>query len=595
MGRPYLRARLESRLKRFKMKRLTKKLLTFFLGALFLALFLELSLPLFGLMHRRLVPSSFGAGTVIACFGNSFTAGVGAPQGESYCDQLQRLLDTSPEHSGKKFRVVNFGKSGTNSSQILLALPRLLAEHKPAIALVMTGEPNFWNYDGYHRFRARQSARDLTLLEKIAARAERLHTVRLVNLWRLKIGEGRAEGRSLYFPDVPLSEERTLGYKWFALLYSWFDRKDWPALTNEEWKEALGALEKLHSLEPEQFTIPALLGRLYRDRFGENERGLEWYARSLEIRPEVFHYDVAADLAGLPLGQKALEVKGAVESMRKVRELLQPGAIANVKGDPKELLSRIRAALPFRPAHGPWRVSAYEALRFVRKTREMFTFIRENIRENPFAAGANPLTQLQRLRELAVKDPELTREAERLVAQLQKQFPSQASYPVDKMANGGVLEWIKSDMQEMARHFEESGTRFLFQTYPPLRNGMPRLENQLIRRVAEEEGWPFTDSEELFARRIAEDQPYYSNVGGPTDNHLNQRGYALIARQLFTKLDSLGWLGSAAGAGTDFQRKLGNQTAIGDSELQRIDAPLGRNAPKERGGYGEAKVVDWVQ
>lgn len=71
---------------------------------------------------------------VIVCFGDSLTAGRGAPAGHSYPDYLQRLLDSR----GYRYRVLNMGISGDTTKDGVDRLPHVLDAH-PAIAVVEFG------------------------------------------------------------------------------------------------------------------------------------------------------------------------------------------------------------------------------------------------------------------------------------------------------------------------------------------------------------------------------------------------------------------------------------------------------------------------
>ncbi len=71
---------------------------------------------------------------VIACFGDSLTAGLGLDPGQSYPAVLQRDLD----RRGLHYRVVNLGVSGETSQDGVERLPRVLAL-KPAIVVVEFG------------------------------------------------------------------------------------------------------------------------------------------------------------------------------------------------------------------------------------------------------------------------------------------------------------------------------------------------------------------------------------------------------------------------------------------------------------------------
>lgn len=71
---------------------------------------------------------------VIACFGDSLSAGYGLDTGKSYPDVLQQLIDAA----GYKYRVVNLGVSGDTTTDGVERLATVLAV-KPAIVVVEFG------------------------------------------------------------------------------------------------------------------------------------------------------------------------------------------------------------------------------------------------------------------------------------------------------------------------------------------------------------------------------------------------------------------------------------------------------------------------
>jgi acyl-CoA thioesterase-1 len=70
----------------------------------------------------------------IVCFGDSLTAGHGAPAGHSYPDYLQHLLDSRGYH----YRVLNMGISGDTTKDAVARLSNVLAAH-PVLAVVEIG------------------------------------------------------------------------------------------------------------------------------------------------------------------------------------------------------------------------------------------------------------------------------------------------------------------------------------------------------------------------------------------------------------------------------------------------------------------------
>ncbi len=71
---------------------------------------------------------------VIACFGDSLTAGYGVEPEESFPSRLQALLDKAGYH----YRVVNMGISGETTKDGLARVDRVIAQH-PAITIVEFG------------------------------------------------------------------------------------------------------------------------------------------------------------------------------------------------------------------------------------------------------------------------------------------------------------------------------------------------------------------------------------------------------------------------------------------------------------------------
>ncbi|HPQ69466.1 MAG TPA: GDSL-type esterase/lipase family protein [bacterium] len=83
---------------------------------------------------------------VILCVGDSHTQGVDAPPGLSYPSQLANLLNKN--HRPTRYRVINYGVPGANSSQALLRLRELYAKGgtTPAVVIVNVGKNNDHNF-----------------------------------------------------------------------------------------------------------------------------------------------------------------------------------------------------------------------------------------------------------------------------------------------------------------------------------------------------------------------------------------------------------------------------------------------------------------
>ena len=104
----------------------------------------ELSLRLYGFATAlRDKPAGStppaGSGRTILCAGDSFVYGVG---GEPFPQQLEKILST--QHPELKFTVINVGRPGTGSHQMLELLESQLKEYKPDYLIVLTESSHVW-------------------------------------------------------------------------------------------------------------------------------------------------------------------------------------------------------------------------------------------------------------------------------------------------------------------------------------------------------------------------------------------------------------------------------------------------------------------
>ena len=128
------------------------KITAVILGILLSLIVLEMSLRVVGLVysHRAQDARAFKRepGTfVILCFGDSFTAGMGAPQGRGYPAQLAEFFQK--KYPEKKVRVVNKGIGGYNTAMILERFDESVNEVNPDVITILAGGANRWNAYGY--------------------------------------------------------------------------------------------------------------------------------------------------------------------------------------------------------------------------------------------------------------------------------------------------------------------------------------------------------------------------------------------------------------------------------------------------------------
>lgn len=144
----------------FKINSIGQRILASCLGLLLVLVLLEIGLRIVGAAYlsKRAPSTDLQAKErqghfVILCLGNSFTLGSGAPPGQSYPDQLQRLFDERmPE---KNIAIVNGGVGNQNTAELLGTLNDLLRQYSPNLVILQTGQPNGWNYYQYSTYEER--------------------------------------------------------------------------------------------------------------------------------------------------------------------------------------------------------------------------------------------------------------------------------------------------------------------------------------------------------------------------------------------------------------------------------------------------------
>lgn len=131
-------------------------------------------------------PRDDAARETILCVGDSHTYGIYCSQEEAYPGRLEsRLRERAPG----RYRVVNLGLPGMNSSQIRRRLPLWLDRYRPSIVVFCAGMNNVWNTSDTENAASDQAPISL------------LRGLRLYRLYRLTVSAFR-EGRREEEPAV---------------------------------------------------------------------------------------------------------------------------------------------------------------------------------------------------------------------------------------------------------------------------------------------------------------------------------------------------------------------------------------------------------
>jgi lysophospholipase L1-like esterase len=145
---------------------------------------------------------------VILCVGDSCTFGQGAsrPNQKGYPAQLERLLRThDPE---KKFKVVNMGFPGANSSQLARRFEGFVRLHNPDLAIILIGNNDIWNRNEsrIHLFAdGRKSDFGDRLATRLRVWSDELRIVRLARCIAVSVDDDREDE---WNPDEDTSPSR---------------------------------------------------------------------------------------------------------------------------------------------------------------------------------------------------------------------------------------------------------------------------------------------------------------------------------------------------------------------------------------------------
>ena len=98
------------------------------------AILVALSLVLLPFPLAAATRNSAASQPLLVCYGDSITAGYGLPYGQSYPDQLRKMLNAQGYH----YTVRNMGSSGATTTDALANLPSVMRLH-PAVVIVEFG------------------------------------------------------------------------------------------------------------------------------------------------------------------------------------------------------------------------------------------------------------------------------------------------------------------------------------------------------------------------------------------------------------------------------------------------------------------------
>ncbi|MBU1912403.1 MAG: hypothetical protein KKB22_02555, partial [Candidatus Omnitrophica bacterium] len=278
------------------MKKVKQVILVFFIGSIAALLLLEISLRIAGGSFQRGLESKTESPArkeenlyTILCLGNSYTLGAGAPEGESYPDQLQRLLDK--EAKGKKIRVKNGGVSGQNSAELLELLEYNIKKTNPNLIILQTGQTNYMNQYKYTTYLAREHGTSAIPKKFIFASNDFLYKSRVYRLAQLLTSNVKEK--------IKVSSQRKRDYVYFQFENEYREATDWiqtmkhsPATGKERYidpekaEQLINLFTKRMKLIPKDTESYARIEQVYllQKKYAE---AIKWFIKGIKASPSL--------------------------------------------------------------------------------------------------------------------------------------------------------------------------------------------------------------------------------------------------------------------------------------------------------------------
>lgn len=451
--------------------------MAFLAGLVLFLVILEICLRVVGSVYSHLSESDTGStdkGQVtILTIGDSVTFGIGAPTGFSYPAQLEAII--KKEVPDKNYTVINRGRPGQNSAQILSRAEGWLRQFKPALVTILIGAQNQVNYFGFHDYLKQTDTgrrgfflRSYDLLDKIriyrfVSRLVRkqsspgavLHlednNKRAVNL----SGEVLTSGAHDSEIGVDAASGCTIGT-------NHRERGDFEAM-----QQAIVQASQTRDIDAACYNI---VGSMYKDK-NLNDQAVTWFKRGIYKDPGNFN---------------------------NYEEI---GWLYNAKKNPQEALT--------------WFKKGFAQARPDTLHAQCYIGIAQAFSDSDDIEGG-----------IAFFNQEEERRAngDRKLRTLVSDYLSMFK---NKRDSTEIHRWIEADIKQLVELCGRYNAQIVLQNYP----AEPKV-NYIYREVAAELNLPFVDHQGIFEKYIINGKR--SDEVFVPDGHPNRKGYAMMAKNLWT-------------------------------------------------------------
>lgn len=490
-----------------------KRLIVFFLGIVIIFFVLEIALRVVGVYYINLSEADNkidpDAEVTILSIGDSVTFGIGASQGMSYPDQLERMLNATGVEI--KYTVINRGRPAQNTAQLLTRLEGQLKKFTPDIVTILIGAQNQANYFGYQEYLSRQRKNNQNIFYRIHNIFDHIRVYKFVRLILRHNVISKEE--LLEIPKEELLDIEPIPEVVGPVDYLPVSEGELP----ENWKEL--SLEELADYPTSGPHAPSIYPNTSKKNTPECEAGVEFklngeYDKALasilgiiekqEVESEC--YNVAGSIySDMEEYDNAIKMfkKGIERDAGEFRNYEGIGECYRAQGDVERAIE--------------WFEKGFVAARY----NTLYELCYVGLCDSYKASG-----QFQRAREFFSK--EMKREPvvkDYLHTLASDYFIMFKDYGEDE----DIHDWIRADIEEILAMCARYNAKPILQNYP---TEAPIAE--LYEKIAGKNIVPFVDNNTSFRPYTAEGE--LDDEMFVPDGHPNEKGYHLMAENIFKVL-----------------------------------------------------------
>lgn len=511
-----------------------------FLGSLILVLIMslllgELGLRLLGLFqdHRLRSVTEISRGSFrIVFLGNSHTYGQGVRPEETYSKVLENFF--RKEAPSAKVEVIQLGIVNGTTRKLLQRMKSFLPKTRPQLVVMMAGEANTWNRQGFSDYVAEargHGAETFDLKEFLS------HSYVLKWIYSLK--------------EIPVTDVLTRTQKDDLIVYNFlgdWDQSSGIELIDERGTEVRDALLRFVSRHeasppPEWRRALFILGLVEIRKEKKFASGLEKLGRALTDGP-AGAYELIENVEELDEKKFPKESQGQLSVLkaraRKLRdplsEILARAADTHEFPVDQELMELVvrdfpyNSRLMFGVAANHFRLGNY--------ARGVSTYARL-LETNPLENQFNSIFE-EIKRASTHSDDEVRRIANQSLEDLKRRFPTEP-YDYARADFDELGAWIRWDLKGLVQLARKAGAKVVLQTYHFHGHRPQQKSDQLLARIigrtASEEKTSFLETHPAFMREVSAFPGKASEFFVDDWLHPTPRGHRMIARIIYDHLE----------------------------------------------------------